>query len=238
MDLLIAAPSSIALAGLAFFLGVVTLGGALVGLALALAFSLAPDPNLYCLFFLFVVVGSAASKLGRAEKERHGIAQASHGRRGPWHALANTLPSALFLFVGLSLRPDQQTLFLIASAAALSAMLSDTVAGEVGAWLGGTPRMILSGRLATKGDNGAVSVVGLFVGAAFAAIGGVVASWGHGRMQREAWIVGLAAMAGNLLDSVLGQVIEHRLGPSGGFIVNASASALAGGVALALCQMW
>jgi uncharacterized membrane protein len=98
--------------------------------------------------------------------------------------------------------------------------------------------MILTGRPAERGTNGAVSLVGSLAGAIAAFAGAGIAVAGSTIDLRGGWIVAISALIGNLLDSVLGQTVEAHLGRWGGFIVNGTASMLAGFIALAFTQMW
>lgn len=238
MDIQLSCVISLCLTLVAWRLHAVTVSGALVGMSMAIAFSFAPTPHLFGLFVLFVIVGSAVSRLGKAEKVRRGIAQSLGGRRSGWHAVANGGPSLLFLMIGIYLLPAHLDLCLVAAAASLTAMLSDTVAGEVGAWCGGQPKMILTMRPAKPGDDGAVTVVGTMSGLIAAGLGAWVVGMGTPNSLQNGVIVASAAIFGNLADSVLGQVVEPRLGRNGGFIVNAAASIIGGLAAIVLLQMW
>jgi uncharacterized protein (TIGR00297 family) len=237
MDLTLGCTIALALTLLAWAVRAVTISGALVGFLMAVAFATSPTPNLFGLFVLFVVGGSVASRLGRAWKVERGLAQSSGGRRSGWHAIANAGPGLLFLQIGVNGPPEHLSLCLLAAAASLTAMLSDTVAGELGAWLGGTPRMILTGRKAEAGTNGAVSFVGLLAGALAASAGAWVSVAGTACALPQAGVIASAAMIGNLADSVLGQVVEPRLGKHGGFMVNTGAAMIAGLAAMVLDQM-
>ena len=76
-------------AGLAYVLGMVSWGGALGGSAVGVVIYACLGPQGFTVLALFVVGGSALTRFGYRSKERRGIAQPHHGRRGARNALAN-----------------------------------------------------------------------------------------------------------------------------------------------------
>src|SRR4028119_302119 len=76
-------------AGLACALGMVSWGGALGGFVVGVIIYVCLGPQGFAVLALFVVGGSALTRLGYRSKERRGIAQPYHGRRGARNALAN-----------------------------------------------------------------------------------------------------------------------------------------------------
>lgn len=223
MSLLTALALLLPLAALASWLRAVSISGVLGGLALGMMLATATTPAPLAVFILFVVVGSLGTRLGRRRKEELGVAQGDGGRRGFLHAVANAGPSGLLVLassLGLGLAGDRTIAAM--ACGGLAAMLADTSASEWGQWLGSRPRDILSWKPVPVGADGGVSAVGLVAAALAAALCGVLAAiWlGAGAILP----VATAGFAGNLVDSLLGSVIEPRLGRHGGALVNALAA--------------
>ncbi len=186
----------------------------------------------------------AATRTGRAQKQRLGIAERPQGRSAsqvaanlgvaavisspfarsslagsPWFAHAALVP-ALLLTAGL---------------AALSEAAADTVSSEIGQVFGGRPRMITTLRRVQQGQDGAVSPLGLLAGvsaAAFIAAAGTLAL----RAGVHMFIVSAAGgVFGFLFDSLLGATLEQR-GWLNNDAVNFLSTAAAAAFALALLR--
>jgi uncharacterized membrane protein len=80
-------------AGLAYALGMVSWGGALGGFAVGIVIYTCLGPQGFAVLALFVLGGSALTRLGYRSKERRGIAQPHQGRRGARNALFWPFPS-------------------------------------------------------------------------------------------------------------------------------------------------
>ena len=159
-----------------------------------------------------------ATRLGRAKKERLGIAERRTGRsaaqvaanlgvaalatsefaqlwmvdRG-WFAHAATAPAPLFT----------------AALAAMAEAAADTVSSEIGQVFGGRPRMITNLRVVEPGRDGAVSVAGTLAGVLAA---GVVAAAGTLAMRGDARVFAASCAGGAfglLFDSLLGATLEQ-----------------------------
>ncbi len=210
-----------------------TVAGVVTGLGLAAALMAAPGCGPLALFVLFVVVGSVSSRLGAEVKRLRGGAQEDGGRRGVEHALANGLVPAVMVLLGRwGLFPGGAESGALAAMGALSAVLSDTVAGEWGAWLGGAPRSILTGRREPVGRDGAVSGTGLAAGLAAAAAAGLLAATLRGPFVGVFFLVTGAGFAGNLVDSLLGATVQPFLGRFGNSLVNVACGVTGALVAL------
>jgi uncharacterized protein (TIGR00297 family) len=204
-------------------LGLVTIQGALAGASLAYVFTLYGGWPALLAFALLVVLGTLATRLGYAQKAALGVAQAASGRRGARHALANAGPAAAILLLG------EGSPALVACIASLAAALTDTVSSETGLLSPETPRLLLVGPRARRGADGAMTLVGTLSGVALAFLIGLGA---QRVLHSESALLPIftGAVAGNLLDSVLGAGVEARLPRNlANEIVNAVA-ALAGGV--------
>lgn len=205
--------------------GAVSLDGAIAGAGLAFVFALRAGPVGLGAFAALVALGTAATRVGWARKAALGAAQRHGGRRGARHALANAGPAAAILL----LAPDD--LGILAAVAALAASASDTVSSELGVLARERPRLLLLGRVAAAGEDGAMSWTGTAAGVLAAA--GL--AFGADRALPGAGVflpVFAGAVAGNLADSLLGATIESRLPRSvGNEAVNAAASAIGGATA-------
>lgn len=101
-----------------------------------------------------------------------------------------------------------------------AATLADTLSSELGILSRSPPRLITTLRETPRGTNGGVTLYGVSVGAAGAAVIGVVAAallpaceaaWGFGD---KVWFVGFVTFvgaAGSLLDSVLGALFQQSV---------------------------
>jgi uncharacterized protein (TIGR00297 family) len=117
----------------------------------------------------------AATKIGRAKKERLGTAESKRGRNAAQVA-ANLGVAALASFPFQAITPDKNlasslgVLTAFAALAALAEAAADTVSSEIGQVLGGRPRMLTTMRLVAPGTDGGISLAGTLAGIAAAAM--------------------------------------------------------------------
>ena len=229
--IVLAVAISLALAGLAWGLKLVTPSGAISGFLLGVAVYLGYGYKSFLLMFTFFLVGSAATRLGYARKAARGVAEKRGGARSWREALANLLAGAFFSI--LVITTHHEGAFLIALIAAFAEAAGDTVSSEIGQWISPRAYLITTFRPVPAGQNGGVSVGGSVAG--FLASALIVAvGYGMGLCGRGGAALALSgAVAGNLLDSVLGATLERRGLVTNG-IVNFAASSFAGGLALAI----
>jgi uncharacterized protein (TIGR00297 family) len=229
--IVLAVAISLALAGLAWGLKLVTPSGAISGFLLGVAVYLGYGYKSFLLMFTFFLVGSAATRLGYARKAARGVAEKRGGARSWREALANSLAGAFFSI--LVITTHHEGAFLIALIAAFAEAAGDTVSSEIGQWISPRAYLITTFRPVPAGQNGGVSVGGSVAG--FLASALIVAvGYGMGLCGRGGAALALSgAVAGNLLDSVLGATLERRGLVTNG-IVNFAASSFAGGLALAI----
>lgn len=228
--MVIALAINLVFALLAWKLGTINRSGALVGFLLGVAVYLGYGFKSFLILLAFFLLGSVATRLGYAKKAARGIAERRRGARSWREALANCLPGAFFSI--LVITTHQEAAFLVALVAAFAEAAGDTVSSEIGQWLSERAYLITTLKPVTAGENGGVSIVGTVAGLAASA---AVVVLGHGLglcTIGGATIAFIAALAGNLLDSVLGATIErHGLVTNG--IVNFAGTSFAGGLALA-----
>ena len=182
-QVLLALPVTAAFAVLAYAFGMASPRGTLGGLLVGTPVYAYLGPQGFALLVLFVVGGSALTRLGYERKQRAGGAQKHGGRRGARNALANAgvaVLCALLYALGLS------DAFSAAYVAAIGAAFADTAESEVGQLSRRPPRLITTLRKVPAGSDGAVSLPGTLAGVA------------------AAGLVALAAFLGTVADSLVG----------------------------------
>jgi uncharacterized protein (TIGR00297 family) len=196
-------------AGLAHALGMVSWGGALGGFAIGAVIYACLGPQGFAVLALFVVVGSALTRLGYRTKEQRGIAQTRSGRRGARNALANCGVALLCALLAALIPSD---IFTAAFVASLGAAFADTAESEVGQLARRTPRLITTLRKVPLGTDGAVSIPGTFAGLVAAGFTALLGLWlGLVAGPGVALLVAGAAFIGTVADSLLG-ALAPRLG--------------------------
>ncbi|MEJ7872933.1 MAG: DUF92 domain-containing protein [Rubrobacteraceae bacterium] len=215
-------------AALAYVLGMVSRGGAVGGFAVGSVIYACLDPQGFAVLALFVVGGSALTRLGYRSKEQRGIAQSRRGRRGARNALANC--GVALLCALLAALTGSET-FAFAFVASLGAAFADTAESEVGPLARRTPRLITTLRKVPPGTDGAVSLPGTLAGLVASGITAFFGLWlgllgGPGTVL----IVAGAAFLGTVVDSFVG-ALAPRLGNE---LTNVTCTLVAAGVVLIL----
>jgi uncharacterized protein (TIGR00297 family) len=214
-------------AGLAYALGMVSRGGAAGGFAVGVVIYACLGPQGFAVLALFVVMGSALTRLGYRNKQRRGVAQSHGGRRGARNALANCSVALLCALLA-ALIPSEA--FAAAFVASLGAALADTAESEVGQLADRTPRLITTLRKVPPGTDGAVSLPGTFAGLAAAALTALLGlSLGLVTGSGTVLLVASAAFLGTVADSLLG-ALTPRIGNE---LTNVSCTLVAAGLVLA-----
>lgn len=158
---------------------------------------------------LFVVGGSALTKVGYQRKETSGTAEGGGGRRGAKNALANC---AVAVACALLAALTGSQVFVAAFVASLGAAFADTVESEIGQLYSGTPRLITTLSRVPPGTDGAVSLSGTLAGISAAGLTAVLGWWlGLLESPGTAFLVALAAYLGTIADSLIGALLP-RLG--------------------------
>lgn len=222
-----------AFAILAHLLGMVSVGGALGGFAVAAPIYLSLGWRGFTVLALFVVGGSALTRLGYRRKLRWGRAEANAGRRGAKNALANCAV-ALACAILAALTP-QAEIFAAAFVAALGAAFADTAESEVGQVPRHSPRLITTLEKVAPGTDGAISWPGTLAGLAAAGLtAGLGFALGLIGSAGGALLVAFAAFAGTVVDSFVGAVAPRIGNETTNVICTLSAAPLA---ALALASL-
>lgn len=169
------------------------------------------------LFYFFV--GSAVTKVGMAQKEAYGIAEARGGVRGPGNVWGSALTGAvcavgvvavrLFYPNGLTL---WQPLLALGFVASLSTKLSDTSATEIGKAYGQRTFLITTLQPVPRGTEGAVSLEGTAAGIV-ASLALAALAWAIGMISPVGvGICAIAAFGATTVESLIGATIEEKFG--------------------------
>jgi len=163
----------------------------------------------------------AATKIGRAKKERLGTGESKRGRNAAQVA-ANLGIAALAAYPLVVAAPErilQGAFGAIASFLALAALAeaaADTVSSEIGQVMGGQPRLITTLRRVETGTDGGITVAGTLAGATAAFLIAIIGFWamrgGHGLLSYGASILlcAIGGVFGLLFDSLLGATLERK----------------------------
>lgn len=194
--------------------GSLTRGGALAATVVGSLAMLAGAPWGGYLVLWFVSA-SLLSRLGvHVKRQRTASVLSQREARDAWQVLANGAVFAALAAWALwqaaegGPHPVVGPAAAIMAASALAAAGADTLATEIGTWLGATPRSLRTGKPVPPGTSGAVSWAGtaaLLCGAlGYAAVAAAV-----GLVPGTAWAtVAVAASLGAMTDSLLGAWLQ------------------------------
>lgn len=160
------------------------------------------------LLALFFGLGTAASGWRVADKRRLGLAEENRGRRTAGQVVANAGVAGLLGLLAWQL-PAHAPLACLMLAGGFAAATADTLASELGNVYGRRYYNILTLRSDARGLNGVVSLEGTALGLAGTAALAAVYCLGFGWGPAFSWLL-VAGTAGNLMDSVLGAMLERR----------------------------
>lgn len=161
------------------------------------------------LFLIIFVVGGVAGSDWRIRDKIHlGLAQGNRNRRSAIHVVANGGVPAMLGFLAWVF-PHQRDLYLGMTAAALASALADTWSSELGNIYGKGFVNIVSLQPDIRGRDGVISLQGSLAGVAGSCIMST-AYWLYAGSVYESFIILLAGVMGNFLDSVLGATLQRR----------------------------
>jgi uncharacterized protein (TIGR00297 family) len=201
--------------------------------------ALVPVLTVFLLAFL-------ATRLGRAGKERLGLAEQRHGRTAAQVAanlgvaaivFSEPVQSWLIGFGWFSRATVAPMPLFAVGLAALAEAAADTVSSEVGQVLGGRPRMLTTLRLVEPGTDGGVSLIGTLAGVGAAVLVAAAGSLALGGGRTIFWISSAGAIFGLFFDSLLGATLERR-GWLNNDAVNFLSTASAAGFALGVLAIF
>ncbi len=194
------------------------------------------------LFYFFV--GSAVTKVGMAQKEAFGIAEARGGVRGPGNvwgsALAGAVCALCIVIMQLAyptnaeLLTTWQGLFALGFVASLSTKLADTTATEIGKAYGQRTFLITTLQPVPRGTEGAVSLEGTLAGV-LGSLALAVVAWGVGLISLGGvGICAIAAFSATTIESLIGATIEEKLTWLTHDLVNIINTTIGAGIAIGL----
>jgi uncharacterized protein (TIGR00297 family) len=157
------------------------------------------------LFVLVPVLGTIASMVREQKAPKAGKTETRSWQNAVANAGIATILGAATMVV--TTRHARRILAVII-VASLSATLSDTLSHELGVTFGRTARLITSFHKVNPGTNGAVSAFGSLVALLSAFIFPCIAAGFELISSKDIFTIGLSALVGNLVDSVLGATIE------------------------------
>ena len=186
---------------------------------------------------LYLVLGSAVTKLGFRDKQRRGLAEARGGSRGPENVWGSAATGAvLALLIGAGLEP--RSVLLVGFAASFAAKLADTFGSEIGKRWGRTTVLITSFRRVPPGTEGAISLEGTLA----SALGSLLMSGLMLALQLlPSWpVTGLVMLIGlvaTLAESWFGALVQDRFDWMSNELVNALQTSLAAVLAITAMQI-
>lgn len=159
---------------------------------------------------LLVVYFIAASALSRAGARKKQVRSEGVVAKGGGRDIAQVLANGGIYSVAAALTVAIWSPYLVWGAVgALAAASADTWATEIGVWLGGTPRSIISGTDVRTGESGGVTAAGMLGSVAGTAwVGTAAVALGFPRGLALASVI--AGMGGSITDSILGATIQDR----------------------------
>ena len=162
-------------------------------------------------FFMFPIVAFLATKWKLQEKMELGLQEGKKGERSVLNLMGvGVIPAAIAIVYAVT--GSQQDLLAVAFLSALAVSTSDTVASETGIWAKKT-YMITTLKQIEPGPNGGVSLYGfgtsLLGTLLFALVAYVLIFQRFDLSILYALVIVAAGMVGNIMDSILGAVLEN-----------------------------
>lgn len=190
---------------LAYSLRILDAKGSVAAFILGAAILTAGGLRWFTLMVVFTGIAFIATRFGRRRKQAHGTMEANEGERGAPNVIANGAAPAI---AAASIWFADTTAATIAYVAAVCAIMSDTLASEIGGMSSRARRILPPFQRLVPGTNGAVSWIGQL-----AALLGPVAIAAAAVLWIEipvthAAIAVVAGFVGSQIDSVLGATVE------------------------------
>lgn len=171
----------------------------------------------YILALFYFLVGSAATRIGMAQKEAEGIAEKRSGARGPENVWGSALTAAICALGTLvmpvfKIQPELMTsLLLLGYVASFTTKLADTCGSEVGKVYGKRTFLITTLQPVPRGTEGAVSLEGTLAGMVAATLLALV-GWAVGFVNLSGAICCvLAAFIATTLESAIGATLQVKV---------------------------
>lgn len=185
---------------------------------------------------VYLALGSAVTRLGLAQKQKQGLAEARGGQRGPANVWGSALTGTVIaLLIGAGVGPQQ--LLLIGFAGSFAAKLADTFGSEIGKRWGRTTVLITTLRRVPPGTEGAVSMEGTLASAAGSVLMVLVMAALSVLTSPQAIIlVTVVGFIATLLESLLGALAQDRFNWLTNELVNGLQTAWGAAIAMLLAM--
>lgn len=181
-----------------------TLPGTITGLVIGLLIYEGTGLTGFTMICLFFIAGSWATGW---HKDQKNINEASQPRTA-WQVLANGGVAALLAIMAF-LKPDLSPLLLAMLAGSFASAMADTLSSELGMIYGRRFFNIITLKKDQRGLDGVVSIEGTLIG-----LGGAFAMaivfWLYTDWNKALFVITIAGVLGNLVDSVLGALFERK----------------------------
>ncbi len=221
-QLVLAAAITAAFALLAWIAHGVNLSGALAGSAIAFILSTA-DLRMFWMLLLVFALTFAATRAGKARKQRLRTAESSRGRSAS-QVMANLGVAALVVVISASAWP-------LIALAALAEAAADTSSSEFGMAFPGKTVLLTTWKQVPPGTDGGVSLTGTVAALLAAALISVCAVMMKIVPVQYATVLIYAGFFGSLLDSLAGALLERR-----GLLNNDSVNLIGTAAAVAIAR--
>jgi uncharacterized protein (TIGR00297 family) len=191
-------------------------------------------PEGWLIGVLYFVMGSLATKVKMAEKERLGIAEKRGGARGPenvWGSAATAMTCAMMTYF----QPHLATKWKAGFVTAFATKLSDTFGSELGKAYGKTTYLVTSLKRVPKGTEGAVSLEGTIAGIVASCVI-AAAAYRLDLLTSLAQIlqVILATFIATTMESYIGAIFQDRISWLNNELVNLIMTVLGAAIAIAM----
>ena len=165
---------------------------------------LASNAPLY-LLFVFLIIGSLASKLNR-KKVAEAADSKSSKPRDVWQVIANGGIAVVILLVFWGYPEFRNILIYVSIAVALA----DTLSSELGVFFGGRTYSIIGFRMVSPGLSGGISFMGTLSGLLGSGFIGLLSIWMESYSWENALFISLFGFLGMLLDSFIGELFQAK----------------------------
>ncbi len=197
-----------------YYFDILTFDGFIGGLVIGVPIIVFGGFDWFLLLMLFLISGSALTKIGKRKKIYFSVVNDKSGTRAWPNVIANglwpMLAALLHYFLPWSTPELYWTLFYIG---ALSSMMADTTSTEIGMLSPEKPRLIYNPRKTVEvGVSGGVTLLGTVTGIlstlAFALVGYLIIR--EAVLIRYLLAIVLAGSIGNISDSFFGAIIQAK----------------------------
>lgn len=200
----------------------------------------------WALCVLYLICGSAVTKVGRKEKEALGIAEGRGGRRGPENVWGSAAAATLCAIASYCLTRRSLTASIVreslrqgidlAFVSSLATKLSDTFASEIGKAFGKSTYLITTFQKVPKGTEGAVSLEGTMAGVIGSLIIGI-AGWAFRLISGPDILIAIvAAFVATNCESLIGATAQGKVKWMTNEVVNFLNTSI--GAAVAIFLWW